>query len=211
MKSKVLRVSVVTKLARLFLAIGVLLSSAVAFGGDTGDKEESRFGWDLVNYDASTNTLVPGGVNSSKASDGSMITLKGSGTFVVPKNGKPSSDKPSSDVSGGGTWTITDPSGTQTGSGNYRVEQLVRFDERPFALLTGVNVFFGDVRDARGGLVFLTVAFDDGTHGVLVVSCNLAGQAIDFEGITASKGPVYYWNQQRPPVGNILHVIKGED
>jgi hypothetical protein len=206
MKSKVLQVSVVAKLARLFLVIAVLLSSAVAFGSGTGDNEESKFGWDLLNYDPSTNTLVPGGVNSSLANDGSMITLTGTGTFVVPQNGKPSSA-----VTGGGTWTTTDPSGTQTGRGNYTVEQLVRFDERPFKLLTGVNVFFGNVRYVRGGLLFLTVAFDDGTHGVLVVSCNLAGQPIDFEGITASKGPVYYLNPQPPPVGNIIYVIKGED
>lgn len=194
------------KLARLFLAIAVLMSSAVAFGSSAGDNKESKFRWDLMNYDPSTNTLLPGGVNSSLANDGSMITLTGTGTFVVPRSGKPSSA-----VSGGGTWTITDPSGTQTGSGNYTVERLVRFDERPFALLTGVNDGIGNVEDARGGLVFLTVAFDDETHGVLVVSCNLAGQPINFEGITASKGSVYYWNQQPPPVGNLFHVIKGED
>jgi hypothetical protein len=114
-------------------------------------------------------------------------------------------------VSGGGTWTTTDPSGTPTGRGNYTVQQLVRFDERPFALLSGVNVFFGSVRFIRGSLVFLTVAFDDGAQGVLVVSCNLAGQPIDFEGITASKGPVYYYNQQTPPVGNLVYIINGED
>jgi hypothetical protein len=206
MKSKVLQVSVVAKLARLFLVIAVLLFSAVAFGSGTGDNEGQKFGWALLNYDPSTNTLVPGGTNSALANDGSMITLTGMGTFVVPKSGGPSSV-----VSGGGTWTTTDPSGKETGSGNYTVQQLVRFDERPFALLSGVNVFFGSVRYIRGSLVFLTVAFDDGTHGVLVVSCNLAGQPIDFEGITASKGPVYYYSPQPPAVGNVVYIINGED
>jgi hypothetical protein len=203
MKSKVLRVSVVTKLAQLFLAIAVLLSSAVAFGSSKGDNGASKFRWDLVNF-VPPNNIHPGGVSSALASDGSMIALTGTGTFVVPATGGPSSA-----VTGGGTWTITDPSGTQTGRGNYTVERLVRFDERPGAPLTGVNDYIGNVEDQRGGLVFLTVAFDDGTHGVLVVSCNLGGQPINFEGITTSKGSVYYWNQQ--PAPNLLHVIKGED
>ena len=194
------------KIARLFLAIAVLLASPVVFSNSTEDNEKSKFRWDLMNYDPSTNTLLPGGVNSSLANDGSMMTLTGTGTFVVPRNGKPSSA-----VSGGGTWITTDSSGKQTGTGNYTVKELVRFDLRPFALLTGVNDGIGNVEDARGGLAFLTVAFDDGTHGVLVVSCNLAGEAIDFEGITASKGSVYYWNTQPPPVGNLFHVIEGEN
>lgn len=207
MKSKVLRVSVVTKLGRLFLAIAVLLSSAVAFGSDTGNNGASKFRWDLLNIDLSTNppTILPGGVNSSLAQDGSRITLTGTGMFVVPATGGPSSA-----VSGGGTWTTTDPSGTKTGSGNYTVVRLVRFDERntvPF----GANDGIGNIEDIRGGLAFLTVAFDDGTQGVLAISCNEDGDPINFEGITTSKGSVYYWNQQKPPVGNIFHIIKGHD
>ena len=193
------------KITRLFLAIAVLLVPVLVFSNSKGDNEESKFRWDLITFDPSTNTILPGGVNSSAASDGSMITLTGTGTFVVPRSGKPSSA-----ATGGGTWTTTDSSGKQTGSGNYTVRELVRFDGRP-GTLSGVNDGIGEIEDARAGLVFLTVAFDDGAHGVLVVSCNLAGAATDFEGITASKGPVDYWNTQPPPVGTLFHVIGGEN
>jgi hypothetical protein len=58
----------------------------------------------------------------------------------------------------------------------------------------------GDPADARAGLVFLTIAYSDGSTGVLVVSCHLVGTPDSvFEGITASKGFVDYFNAVPPP------------
>ena len=59
----------------------------------------------------------------------------------------------------------------------------------------------GDLTDIRAGLLFVRIAYSDGSKGVLVVSCHLDGSpAAIFEGITASKGYVDYWNRV-PPIG----------
>ena len=66
----------------------------------------------------------------------------------------------------------------------------------PFAIFDNI----GNVADARGGLVILRISYDDGSRGVLVVSCQLVGAPDTiFEGITASKGFVDYWDREAPP------------
>ncbi len=79
----------------------------------------------------------------------------------------------------------------------------------------------GTLADNRAGLAFLRVAYSDGSKGILVVSCDLPGNpppgpagAPDslFEGITASKGFVDYWNRAAPVPrvdGNrtLFHVV----
>ncbi len=54
--------------------LGALSGPAVAFADDEG----RRFRWDILTPDA---TVTPGGQLSAKASDGSTITMTGSGTF----------------------------------------------------------------------------------------------------------------------------------
>ncbi len=58
------------------------------------------------------------------------------------------------------------------------------------------------------------IAYSDGSEGTLVVSCHIVGtpDAV-FEGVTASKGFVEYWNREAPPAppGNAdrttFHVV----
>ena len=72
----------------------------------------------------------------------------------------------------------------------------------------------GNPADVRAGLAVLKISYNDGSDGVLIVSCQIAGTpAAVFEGITASKGFVDYWNREVPPTppGNanrtLFHVI----
>jgi hypothetical protein len=59
---------------------------------------------------------------SAMATDGSTILIEGTGTFLVGK---------AKQVTGGGTWTTFNASGVATGSGNFRVTDLVKFDLAP--------------------------------------------------------------------------------
>ena len=156
--------------------------------------------WDIISVNFSTLTLSAGGIASARANDNSKITLTGSGTFRS-NPGNPQ------DVTGGGTWQ------TSTGSGMYQVTEFVRFEVADGTFpLQHDNV--GNPADVRAGLLVVRVAYSDGSEGTLVVSCHINGtpNAV-FEGVTASKGFVDYWNRQAPPAppGNAnrtaFHVI----
>ncbi len=155
--------------------------------------------WDIISVDFSTGTLSAGGIASARANDLSEITLTGSGTFRS-NPGNPQ------DVTGGGTWQ------TSTGSGTYEVIEFVRFEVAPGTPpLPHDNI--GTLADNRAGLLVVRIAYSDGSEGALVVSCHLVGtpNAV-FEGVTASKGFVDYWNRAAPLAGvdanrTTFHVI----
>jgi hypothetical protein len=163
--------------------------------------------WDIIDVDFATGTLSAGGVASSLANDGSKITLTGSGTFR-------SNPGKSQDVTGGGTWTTFAPDASVSGSGTYEVTGFVSF-----TLTTGTpplpNDNIGDLADNRPGFAVLTISYSDGSDGVLSVSCHFVGTSdAVFEGITATKGVVDYWNREAPPPppGNAnrttFHILK---
>ncbi|GAC1420039.1 MAG: hypothetical protein NVS9B15_08790 [Acidobacteriaceae bacterium] len=206
------------------LALPLLITLAGA--SSDGDWKETSYRWDIVKI---TNfnpvTIFEGGFASALANDGSRITLTGHGTFQPQEP---------EDVTGGGTWATFAPDGkTVTGKGTYRVQHLVRFDLAPgFANSTAIDNIPGakkDLSDHRAGLLFVRIAYSDGSKGVLVVSCHLPGgpdlvarpqsPAPIFEGITASKGYVDYWSRVAPigapiPIdGNrtLFHVLSPED
>lgn len=163
--------------------------------------------WDIVNIDFVTGTLLAGGSASAKANDDSKITLTGAGTF----RSNPGSPQ---DVTGGGTWeTFAPGSSAPTASGRYTVTDLVSFTLAPGTFpLPHDNI--GNLADARPGLLVVRIAYSDGSEGTLVVSCQFAATpAAVFEGVTASKGFVDYWNREAPPAppGNAnrtaFHVI----
>ena len=149
--------------------------------------------WDIISVNFATGTASAGGVASARANlDLSTITLTGSGTFRS-NPGNPQ------DVTGGGTWRTFDAGGGSTGSGSYTVTGLVSFTVAPGTFpLTHDNI--GNPADVRAGLLVVRVAYSDGREGTLVVSCHLTGtpDAV-FEGVTASKGFVDYWNREAPP------------
>jgi len=152
--------------------------------------------WDIHhNTSFSPPTFEAGGFASAHANDPSTITVTGSGTFVAPAGGNGSS----SGVTGGGIWETFDGSHMSTGSGTYQVTGLVRWDEAPGSFGPGVIDNIAPIANARAGLAVLRVEYSDGEHGVLTISCELDGSpASIFEGITASKGFVDYWNRVAP-------------
>jgi hypothetical protein len=189
---------------------------------DTRD-DAATIRWDIIHivtFSSSGNVIAEGGMASALAQNKSMITLTGSGTFTLGD---------SDDVTGGGTWkTVAPPPESTTHSGTYRVTRLIRFDVAPGAQTSNAKDLIGDgtLADNRGGLVILRIAYSDGSKGILVVSCDLPGNPAPgpagspdtlFEGITASKGFVDYWNREAPVPkvdGNrtLFHVLpRNED
>jgi hypothetical protein len=184
------------------LAALVFLLLSLLAGGASGGSGNSKFQWDIINLDFATLTISAGGHASAFAtgSGGSThtgkITLTGHGTFRS-NSGKPQA------VTGGGLWQTFDESGTPTGSGNYQVTGFVDFDVAPGSLPASFTDLSGIKVDVRSGLAVFKIAYDDGSDGVLVVSCDLpvGSPPTLFEGITASKGYVDYWERDPAVAG----------
>jgi hypothetical protein len=170
-------------------------------------ESDQKYRWDIINFDFATGTVSAGGFASSKANDNSKITLTGSGTFG-PKDGE--------DVTGGGNWQTFSSTGTPLMSGTYQVTALVRFELAP-GLFPATTDHIGNKADAHAGLVFLQIAYSDGSRGVLAVSCQIKGTSpAVFEGITVSKGFVDFWNRESatPRVDGdrtLFHVLSEEE
>jgi hypothetical protein len=180
-------------LTMIVLAIGVLAWPRYA---RADEREATKVRWDIVRLSLPGATVNPGGEASAKdnLAVADTITLTGSGTFVAPAGGSGTS----SAVTGGGTWRIT----TATGAfvGKYKVTGLVRWAEAP-GTFPGTADNIGDPANFRAGLAVLRIQYSDGSRGILVVSCHGAGTPDTvFEGITASKGYVDFWNRV-PPSG----------
>jgi hypothetical protein len=149
---------------------------------DGADERAAKIGWELF------------GSASATAADRLKIIVTGSGTFVAPAGG----GGISSAVTGGGTWETRDASDAVTGSGNYRVTGLVRW-ERALASVPSIP-------GSTAGLAILRVKYDDGSAGTLTISCRISNaQPGRFEGVTASKGFVDFWNPVPSP--NLFHVL----
>ena len=171
-----------------------------------GGSQDALMRWDIIKIDFATGTVSAGGVARAFANDNSKIRLTGTGTF------RSNPQRPRA-VTGGGRWTTFAPDRSKTGSGRYKVTGFVSFVLAPGTFpLPNDNI--GTPADARAGLVVLKISYSDGSDGVLIVSCHFAGtpDAV-FEGVTASKGFVDYWNREVPPAppGNAnrtaFHVI----
>jgi hypothetical protein len=198
-----------------------LIFAVAGAGGD--DHKETTYRWDLVKITSfNPVTAFEGGFASALANDGSRITVTGNGTFEP---------REPDEVTGGGNWITYAPDGTTvTGSGTYRVQQLVRFDLAPgvntAGLIDNIPGAKGDLTDQRAGLLFVRIAYSDGSKGVLVVSCHLNGgpdfvarpaaPPSIFEGITASKSYTDYFNRV-PPIGGVdgnrtlFHILSQDE
>lgn len=149
----------------------------------TGLTAAAHIGWELFNSGSAT------------AGDGLKIIVTGSGTFVAPAGGGGTS----SAVTGGGTWETRDASDAVTGSGNYSVTGLVRWE--------GALASLPSIPGSTAGLAILRVEYDDGTAGTLTISCRISNaQPGRFEGVTASKGFVDFWNRVVPSF-TLFHIL----
>jgi hypothetical protein len=202
---------VISLIALTFSCLGAARVSAE-------DGHGTKLRWDIFQFEnvtATSSTIAAGGISTSQATfypaqlagDNSTITLSGSGTFRL--------DEPH-DVTGGGTWETAAADGTVTGTGTYRVTELVFF-QLGAGTLAGVPGFIdaiGNLNDTLAGLAVLRVNYSDGTSGLVVVVCSIAGPPAVIEGTTATKGAVDYSNPLIPDgtTGNTLfHVIHHED
>jgi hypothetical protein len=170
---------------RLFLAMAIVPLLTVSKARADGVTVR----WDIIHLTSpsGTPTIDPGGHASATAEDSSKITFTGSGTFQLGDDGE---------ATGGGTWTTSAPAA----SGTYVVTGLIKFDVAPGSLQSFIVDHIGN---AHAGLAFLRIRYSDGSRGVLVVSCHLAvgGSDAVFEGVTASKGYVDYWNHEVAVMG----------
>ena len=172
---------------------------------------DSRYRWDIpvLSVENGVVTVRAGGTASALAQDGSKITVTGFGTFEVGDE----------DVTGGGTWkTVAADGVTVTGMGHFVVTELIRFVLAPGRLPSTFNDTIGDVTKTHAGLAHLRVHYDDGSRGILIVSCAAPGAPPSmFEGITASKGFVDYWSRLSPmgsPPGpnlTLFHLLGEEE
>jgi hypothetical protein len=197
----------------------MLLLPVLVGANASAEERNTTMRWDIIlisHFDpVNGNVIEAGGTAWAFAQDKSMITVMGSGTFTVGD---------SDDVTGGGTWkTVAEPPESTVNSGTYRVTGLVRFDVAPGAQTSNAKDHIGDgtLADNRGGLAILRIAYSDGSKGILVVSCDLPGNLPPgpagsphsiFEGITATKGFVDYWNHGVPAAGvngnrTLFHVV----
>ena len=180
----------------LMLASIIVLLSSVLPGGASGGSGNIKYQWDILNVDFATLTLSQGGhasafsTRSHDSTHTGEITVTGHGTFRANSGN-------AQDVTGGGTWQTFDASGNPTGSGNYQVTGFVDFHVAPGSLPPSITDLSGNKADVRSGLAVFKIAYDDGSNGTLVVSCDLpVGSPNDmFEGITATKGYVDYWER----------------
>jgi len=176
--------------------IGAMFMLSLLLAGNAyGD---SRYRWDFPIFSLSNGviTVRAGGTASALAQDGSKITVKGFGTFEVGDD----------DATGGGTWTTFAADGvTVTGTGNFVVTGLIRFVLAPGRLPPTFHDTIGDVNKTHAGLAHLRVQYSDGSKGILIIGCAAPGAPPSmFEGITASKGFVDYWNRLAPDESSIF-------
>jgi hypothetical protein len=197
------------------LALTCVLGATSLSAARVRAHDETRIRWDIIALTAGP-TVQPGGRASANDNRGDTITLTGSGAFSV-RAGREDEDGKSRQVTGGGTWMISTASGGS--SGRYRVTGLVSFEEAPGTFPANVDAI-GNPADFRSGLAVLRIEYSDGSHGILVVSCHGAGTADSvFEGITASKDFVDFWNRVAPsgtPTGananrTAFHVVNNDD
>jgi hypothetical protein len=191
----------------LIAVVSVALVLLTGASGSAKSDDNGKMRWDLVNINFTTGTVFAGGVASARASDGSKITLTGSGRFDADSRvGKR--------ATGGGTWTTYDSAGVVTGTGDYDVTRFVSFASAP-GTPPVPNDDIGSPGTSRAGLLVVAVTYSSGEKGVLTVSCHLVGSPDTlFEGITTTKGNAAYWNPEPPPAppgnGNrtLFHVLE---
>jgi hypothetical protein len=176
------------------LATFVLLSFTNMIPSAAG--ADPMYRWDTISVTmpGGVLTLNPGGSDYALAADLTTIQISGHGTFG---GGVP--------PTGGGFWATAGPSAGPSGtaSGTFKVVSLVRFTVAPGSLPPGAVDNIAPAASVRGGLAILGIRYSDGSSGVLAVSCHLPVGAPSgiFEGITATKGYVDFWDRVPPVPG----------
>ena len=188
----------------MLFAVALILFLLAGNMTPTAAGASPRIRWDTTSltFPNGVPTINPGGSDFALAADHTTIQISGHGTFTVA--GAP--------VTGGGVWATSGPSGTA--SGHFTVFGLLKFDVAPGSLPPGFVDNIGDPANTRSGVAFLRIGYEDGSQGILVISCHqpVGSPSGIFEGITATKGFVEF-NERVPPVPgvdanrNLFHVV----
>ncbi len=131
------------------------------------------------------------GPDVSGAPSGDTVALEGDGSFKAG---------PHRTASGGGTYTIENPSGQTIASGDWSVTRLMNFVSYGNAVPQGLppNLF--------GGRAKLKVSLSGAGRGVLTVNCELGSPppGHQYEGIKLVLG--HGWNFTKPLSGQTLFI-----
>ena len=164
----------------------------------TGFGQATHVRWDIISIDSTTTppSINPGGVAYAFARNPSALKIKltGSGTFVAPASGGPSSA-----VTGGGTWETFSgcPSNcVSTGSGTYWVTGLASWE---FAN-PQLHVLIDNIGpNPSNGNAILRIQYSDGSQGTLGIGCHGPGALPGIvEGVIATKNYLTYWDAEAP-------------
>lgn len=189
---------------RLLLVGGVLAVAGVFMlttfaSAQSGHVQLVR--WDIISLGFTPLTANTGGFAEAKtpAPENGTIRLTGSGTFVAPSGNKVGS----TEVTGGGEWTVYNAAGAAVAHGNYRVKELVSWEFANFSFPPPVIIDnFGDPDERANGTAVLRIKFSDGQLGILTVGCHGPGSPDGiFEGIATTKGFKTYYDVQAPVGG----------
>lgn len=186
------------------LLAGIMMSPVVL-------AQAQHVSWDIVNLAfTAPPTVTAGGEAFATTFNPSSLQIKltGSGTFVAPARGGPSSA-----VTGGGTWVTYSgcpEACVPTDSGTYWVTRLLSWEFDNLQSLV-LNDLIGP--DAANGNAVLLIQYSDGSQGILGIGCHGPG-AHDgiIEGVIASKDFVTYWNAAVPVGGvnanrTVFHIL----
>ena len=188
----------------LTLTIGLVLFVTWSSAASRGGAQHVRWDIQSLTGGAPPGPINPGGHASARAPDGDTITLTGSGTFVAPASGGRTGA-----VTGGGTWSTTANGGT---SGTYTVTSLVAWESAGPQAATPAFIDNIDGGTRTNGTAVLTIAFSDGTQGVLTIGCHGPGAPPGiFEGIATTKNFKTYYSVEDPSPGvdanrSLFHV-----
>ena len=181
--------------------VSLALLLAMTFGSRFAHGQAQHVSWDIINLAFTTPpTVTRGGVAfaTTKNPTSLKIKLTGSGTFVAPASGGPSSA-----VTGGGTWETFSgcPSAcVSTGGGSYWATRLVSWEFDNFQL-PSLNDLIGP--NGANGNAVLRIQYSDGSEGILGIGCHGPGAHDGIvEGVIATKNFVTYWDAA-VPVGGV--------
>jgi hypothetical protein len=194
------------------LALGSVPILGHALAGHASAAQEVR--WDIIHIDpvppAAGSAFIAGGEALAFATNPATPTIRllGSGTFVSPDGGGPSTA-----VTGGGTWE-TFGEGLPAARGTFRVTHLVSWE---FANLQAATPAFvdriGNVAQRANGTAVLLIEYSDRVKGMLGIGCHGPGAPNGIiEGVIATKGVVTYWNAEIAPANvdkdrTLFHVL----
>ncbi len=182
------RTIMLAALKRIIVLAAITVGALVALVGYAGARGA---GDNHAAYDFIAGEEPLEGPNVAAAPNGDTVALEGNGSFKAGPDGT---------ATGGGTFTIENPSGQTIASGEWSVTRVMTF------VSYGNGVPQGLPPNFFGGKVKLKVSLGDVGRGVSTINCELGkippGQL--YEGVKLVLG--HGWNFTKSPSGQTLFI-----